>query len=154
MKTMIQYIFIAVLSIFTFNLQELQAKPPKPETLLSEKLQSKVNEKVTDLTKKMTKELNLSTKQTKKVHAIKLSEAFGIEVERNNNAKSQQDIKNEIILILNQADKQIYKVLKKDQDVLYESKKSDYRYNPGLMEKLKDIYKDTKEIIKEKMGIH
>ena len=75
-----------------------------------------------------------------------------IEKERANTSKSQLKIKNEIILLNNESDKKIHKVLKKDQDVIYEAKKDDYKYNPGLMEKMKDFYKDTKENIKEKLG--
>jgi sugar-specific transcriptional regulator TrmB len=153
MKSMIRYLLIAVLTVTSVNLQEVQATKSKTELVLSDKLQIKINEKVADIIKKMTKDLNLSSKQTKKVHAIKLSEATAIEVERGNKSKSQQDIKNEIILISNQSDKKILKVLKKDQDIIYSAKKSDYKYNPGVMEKIKDFYNDTKENIKEKLGI-
>lgn len=153
MKSILRYLLIAVLTVASVNMQEVQAKKSKTEVVLSDKLQIKINEKVADITKKMTKDLNLSTKQNKKVHAIKLAEATAIEVERTYTSKSQQDIKNEIILLSNQSDKKILKVLKKDQGIIYQAKKSDYKYNPGLMENLKDIYKDTKESIKEKLGI-
>ncbi len=139
-------------TISAINIQEVHARKPKTEIVLSDKLQMKINEKVADITKKMTKDLNLSTKQTKKVGAIKLCEATSIEKERANTSKSQLEIKNEIILLNNESDKKIHKVLKKDQDVIYEAKKDDYKYNPGLMEKMKDFYKDTKENIKEKLG--
>jgi predicted homoserine dehydrogenase-like protein len=152
MKSIIQYLLIAILTISTLTIQEVQARKSKTESVLSDKLQIKINEKVVDITKKMTKDLNLSTKQTKKVGAIKLCEATSIEKERANTSKSQLKIKNEIILLNNESDKKIHKVLKKDQDVIYEAKKDDYKYNPGLMEKMKDFYKDTKENIKEKLG--
>lgn len=152
MKTIIQYLLIAILSVSSFNILETQAKNPKVETVLSEKVQVKINENISDLIKKMSKDLSLSTKQTKKIHAIKLGEATEIEIERSH-SKSQQEIKNQIILISNDADKKIMKALKKDQEVLYEAHKSEYKYNPGWMENLKDIYKDTKEAIKEKLGI-
>lgn len=152
MKTITRYLLIAILSISAITIQEVQARKPKTETVLSDKLQTKINEKVADITKKMTKDLTLSTKQTKKVQAIKLCEATSIEKERANTSKSQLEIKNEIILLNNESDKKIHKVLKKDQDVIYEAKKDDYKYNPGLMEKMKDFYKDTKENIKEKLG--
>lgn len=153
MKSLIRYLFIALLSVATLNMQETYAKKPKVEVVLSDKLEAKINSKVNELTNKMSKDLSLSAKQAKKVHSIKLTEVRAIEMERNNDLKSQQEIKNEIILISTASDKKVYKVLKKNQDILFEAKKSDYRYNPGLMENLKDIYKDTKENIKEKLGI-
>lgn len=153
MKIIIRYLLIAILTVSTITIQETHARKSKTEIVLSDKLQNKINEKVADITKKMTKDLNLSTKQTKKVQVIKLAEAVSIEQVRSNTSKSQQEIKNEIILLYNDSDKKIHKVLKRDQDVIYEAKKSDYKYNPGLLENMKDLYKDTKESIKEKLGI-
>ena len=154
MKSIIRYFLIAVLTLNTIAIQELHAKKSKTEVVLSEKLQGKIQEKVGEVTKKMTKDLNLSPKQTKKVQAIKLAEATSIEAERNNVPISEYNTKkNALILIIYEANKKIHKVLKKDQAVIYEAKKSEYKYNPGLMENLKDLYNDTKETIKEKLGM-
>lgn len=153
MKSIIQYLFIAIIATGTLSSQKILAKNSKSEIVLPEKLQVKINKKVADMTKLMSKDLNLSDKQFKKIEAIKLAEAIAIEGERSQADKSQLEIKNEIILINNEANKKILKVLKKDQDVLFEAKKSEYKYSPGMLENLKDLYKDTKENIKEKLGI-
>ena len=154
MKSIFQYLFISIIAFSNISIQEIFANNSKNEIVLPEKLQSKINEKVTIVTEKMTKDLNLSTKQSKKVFSIKLEEAISIEEERSDLAISEYNSKkNALILIVYEANKKILKVLKKDQDVIYEAKKSDYRYNPGLMENLKDLYNDTKESIKEKLGI-
>ena len=151
MKSIFQYLFISIIAFSNISIQEIFANNSKNEIVLPEKLQSKINEKVTE---KMTKDLNLSTKQSKKVFSIKLEEAISIEEERSDLTISEYNSKkNALILIVYEANKKILKVLKKDQDVIYEAKKSDYRYNPGLMENLKDLYNDTKESIKEKLGI-
>ena len=154
MKSIFQYLFISIIAFSNISIQEIFANNSKNEIVLPEKLQSKINEKVTIVTEKMTKDLNLSTKQSKKVFSIKLEEAISIEEERSDLTISEYNSKkNALILIVYEANKKILKVLKKDQDVIYEAKKSDYRYNPGLMENLKDLYNDTKESIKEKLGI-
>jgi hypothetical protein len=46
MKSIIQYLLIAILTISTLTIQEVQARKSKTESVLSDKLQIKINEKV------------------------------------------------------------------------------------------------------------
>lgn len=152
MKALIKYFVLAAVVFGAVNMQDVVAKPKK-EYHLPEKLTTKIEGKVQELTQSITKEIGLSEKQTKKVHAIKLAEAMDIETVRADKTKSQQASKNEILLIKNDANNKILKVLKKDQDVLWNAKKDKFTYSPGWMENLKDIYQQTKETIQEKLGL-
>lgn len=149
MRKFVHYLFITViaLSLVSFN---VDARPRKTIEL-PEKVISRTESKVEEITKKIQKEIVLTDKQVSKVKAIKLQEAQSIEVQRLEPQKSQHEIKNEIILIKSDAEKKISKVLKKNQRVLWEVKKDHYEYSPGLIENLKDVFKNTKENIQEKL---
>lgn len=128
----------------------VDAKPRKTFEL-PEKVISRTESKVEEITKKIQKEIGLTEKQLNKVYAIKLQEAQAIEAERLDTKKTQHDIKNEIILIKADANKKVSKVLKKNQRVIWEVKKENFTYNPGIIENLKDVIKHTKENIQEKL---
>ncbi len=152
MKALMKYFVLVAVVFGAITIQDVTAKSKK-EYNLPEKLTTKIEGKVQELTRDITKEIGLSEKQAKKIHAIKLTEAMDIETVRVDKAKSQQESKNEIILIKNNANNRILKVLKKDQDVLWNAKKDKFAYSPGFMENLKDIYHQTKEAIQEKLGL-
>lgn len=151
MKNVLKYFLLLVIAI-GIGIAPMEAKSKK-SIELPEKVEARVENKVEETTKKITKELTLTDKQVRKVHAIKLQEARAIEWQRLENGKSQHDIKNEILLIKADASKKVSKVLKRDQRVLWEVKKENYVYNPGLLENIKDVYKQTKENIQEKLGL-
>ncbi|MCO5230953.1 MAG: hypothetical protein M9958_07320 [Chitinophagales bacterium] len=147
MNNVVKYIFIVVLALNAFN---ADAKPKK-EFNLPEKLNQKIEKKIENVSKDIENEIGLSERQSKKVYAIKLLEAKEIESLRLNKAKTQKEINNEIILIKNDTEKKVEKVLKKKQKPLWEAKKSQFEYNSGLLEKLKDFYYKTKEELKKKL---
>ncbi|MCO5233515.1 MAG: hypothetical protein LC105_00150 [Chitinophagales bacterium] len=147
MKDIIKFILGAflVLSIFSVDAK------PKKELNLPEKLNQKIEKKIDNVSKDMANELGLSERQTRKVYDIKLLEAREIEALRLNKSKSQKEISNGTILIKNDTEKKVEKVLKKKQKPLWEAKKSDFEYNQGLLEKLKDLYHKTKEELKKQL---
>lgn len=152
MKSLIKYLILATVLLGTVSVSELSAKG-KQTYELPEKVVQKIESKVEETTKSIAREIDLTEKQTKKVYAIKLAEAKGIETTRADKKQSQHEIKNTIILIKNAANKKMLKVLKKDQKVLWNERKDKFAYNPGFLENLKDLYHQTKENVQEKLGL-
>lgn len=149
MKRFFQFLLMSIL-VVGIATASVDAKPRK-SFVLPEKVIARTESKVEELTKKIQKEIGLTEKQLQKVYAIKLQEAQAIESQRLDTKKTQHEIKNEIILITADANKKVSKVLKKDQRVIWEVKKDNFAYNPGILENLKDIFKNTKENIQEKL---
>lgn len=152
MKSLIKYLILATVMLGTISVSELSAKG-KNSYELPEKVVRKIESKVEETTKVITREIGLSEKQTKKVYAVKLAEAKGIETARADKAKSQHEIKNTILLINDTANKKVLKVLKKEQKILWNARKDKFAYNPGFLENLKDLYHQTKENVQEKLGL-
>lgn len=113
-------------------------------------LDSKSTEKVRETVQAMSKDLGLDEKQTMKIQEIKLDEANQIESARMDENKSQDQVNNAIIMIQNDTRSKVEKVLSKDQVVLFQAKKSNYEYNPGFIENVKDKYMEKKEDIQER----
>ena len=79
-----------------------------------------------------------------------MHEAQQIESVRMDKDKSQNEITNQTIFITNDTHSKVEKVLDKKQIATYNSKKSSYDYNPGVIENIKDKYNEKKEDIQER----
>lgn len=150
MKRLMNYLLLLTF-LMGGMISQLDAKSKK-DIVLPEKVQTRVETKTEETLSKLERELSLSEKQYRKIYDLKLKEAVAIESKRMDKTLSQHDVKNTIILIKEESAKKISKVLKRDQKVLWEVKKENYVYNPGFWENMKDVYKQTKENLQEKLG--
>lgn len=134
-------------SAATINVQATNfANYEMNDNQLDTKSSQKVRSTVTD----MAKDLGLNQKQANKIQDIKINEAQEIEAVRMDEGKSQNEVNNKIVFIKNATHSKIEKVLDKDQQAIYLEKKSNYEYNPGLIENIKDKYMEKKENIQER----
>lgn len=110
----------------------------------------KLAEKIRETSNGISKDIGLDQKQSEKVYQIKLEEAKAIEDVRADKNISPNDTKNKILIIKNNANSKIEKLLNKDQKVIWGAKKKNYEYNPGFIENVKDKYLEKKEDIQER----
>jgi FlaA1/EpsC-like NDP-sugar epimerase len=150
MKTIIKTIAFGAFIIGTTATINVQAKPLEVKENHVHTLDAKATQKVKSTVSSMAKDLGLDEKQTSKIQDIKMHEAQQIESVRMDKDKSQNDITNQTIFITNDTHSKVEKVLDKDQIATYNSKKSSYDYNPGVIENIKDKYNEKKEDIQER----
>lgn len=134
-------------SAATINVQATNfANYEMNDNQLDTKSSQKVRSTVTD----MAKDLGLNQKQADKIQDIKMNEAQEIEALRMDKSVSQNDVIQKTVFIKNNTHSKIEKVLDKNQQAIYLDKKSNYEYNPGLIENIKDKYNEKKEDIQER----
>lgn len=134
-------------SAATINVQATNfANYEMNDNQLDTKSSQKVRSTVTD----MAKDLGLNQKQADKIQDIKMNEAQEIEALRMDKSVSQNDVIQKTVFIKNSTHSKIEKVLDKNQQAMYLDKKSNYEYNPGLIENIKDKYNEKKEDIQER----
>lgn len=110
----------------------------------------KLEAKIKETTQTIAKDIGLDEKQAQKVYDIKLEEAKAIENVRADKDIAPSETKNKILLIKNDANTKVSKVLTKEQKVLWDAKNKNYEYNPGFIENVKDKYQEKKEDIQER----
>ena len=115
-------------SIANINVQARSLESLEMHDDHSHSMDAKVVEKVKKTTAIMAKDLGLDEKQAIKIQEIKLIEASQIEALKMHKDKTQDQINSEIIYINNNANLKIEKVLSKDQIILFNSKKSNYKF--------------------------
>lgn len=148
MKNVIKIFTIGALMISTMTFNAVTAKPLDNHT--SKEANEKLEAKIRETSKSIAKEIGLDAKQTDKVYSIKLEEAKAIEAVRADKSIAQNETNNKILMIKNDANGKIEKLLNKDQKVLWAAKKDNFDYNPGFFENVKDKYNQTKENIQER----
>lgn len=148
MKSVIKFLTVVALFLGTITFQSVSARVLDNQT--SAEFEQKLAAKITETTKSITKDIGLDEKQSAKVYDIKLAEAKSIEAVRADKNIAPNETSNKILIIKNDANSKVEKLLSSDQKVLWNSKKSNYEYNPGFMENVKDKYNQTKENIQDR----
>ncbi len=148
MKSVIKFLTVVAFFLGTVTFQSVSARVLDHHT--TQEFEQKLAEKISETTKSITKDIGLDEKQSAKVYDIKLAEAKSIEAVRADKNIAPNETSNKILIIKNDANSKIEKLLSNDQKVLWNSKKTSYEYNPGFIENVKDKYNQTKENIQDR----
>ncbi|HUH73915.1 MAG TPA: hypothetical protein VLZ75_05855 [Chitinophagales bacterium] len=150
MKAIIKTITLGAFLIGSTATINVQATSIEALEMHDHQLDTKTVQKVNSTVTGMAKDLGLNQKQANKIQDIKLHEAEEIESVRMDENKSQNEVNNKIIFIKNSTHSKVEKVLDKNQQAKYQENKSNYEYNPGLIENIKDKFNEKKENIQER----